>query len=293
MIFDKAINKESYDFFTFSNIRGRAGRLGEHHVGSVLVFNDPPNAELVNVSAPLFADLDEAPDELIVHMDAEDLTEDTADRVESASKELGLSHEELRRLAPLGVENLKAIKRLVERAYAEEKQLSWSGFPKFNSILHACEIICAIEPARVFGTKTARQLAFYISKLRDSAKLESFFRWHSTTYNGPAKQWDNVFKFLRACDHSLPEYFSAVEKFVRGRTGYADYSFFIAGLTSWFRPRAVKELEEIGVPAQVSERFAQQGDTADTLSRKVRLAASSNDPRISEFERIWILDSLI
>jgi hypothetical protein len=35
LIYDKAINRANYDFFTYSNIRGRAGRLGQHHVGQV------------------------------------------------------------------------------------------------------------------------------------------------------------------------------------------------------------------------------------------------------------------
>jgi hypothetical protein len=39
MIYDKKINKSSYDFFTFSNIRGRASRLGKHYVGRVMLFN--------------------------------------------------------------------------------------------------------------------------------------------------------------------------------------------------------------------------------------------------------------
>src|SRR5205814_165546 len=39
LIYDKTINRQDYDFFTFSNIRGRAGRLGQHHIGSVYLFH--------------------------------------------------------------------------------------------------------------------------------------------------------------------------------------------------------------------------------------------------------------
>ncbi|MCM2573074.1 DEAD/DEAH box helicase [Achromobacter xylosoxidans] len=46
LIFDKAINREAYDFFTYSNIKGRAGRLGEHHVGQVYLFNRPPRSSV-------------------------------------------------------------------------------------------------------------------------------------------------------------------------------------------------------------------------------------------------------
>src|SRR6202035_2756735 len=59
LIYDKKINRRDYDFFTFSNIRGRAGRLGQHHVGSVYLFHSPPDLEAVEVEPPLFGDLDE------------------------------------------------------------------------------------------------------------------------------------------------------------------------------------------------------------------------------------------
>ena len=43
LIYDKAIANRNYDFFTFSNIRGRAGRLGQHHVGKVYLSTDLPD----------------------------------------------------------------------------------------------------------------------------------------------------------------------------------------------------------------------------------------------------------
>ncbi|MFC6495495.1 helicase-related protein [Ancylobacter dichloromethanicus] len=56
MIYDKAIDREDFDFFTFSNIRGRAGRLGQHHVGRVLLFNEPPAQTDTDVSPTIFGD---------------------------------------------------------------------------------------------------------------------------------------------------------------------------------------------------------------------------------------------
>ena len=74
LIYDKEINRRDYDFFTFSNIRGRAGRLGQHHVGKVYLFHTPPGQEEIGVTAPLFGELDEAPDEFVVHVDETDTT---------------------------------------------------------------------------------------------------------------------------------------------------------------------------------------------------------------------------
>ena len=88
LIYDKTINKQDYDFFTFSNIRGRAGRLGQHYVGSVFLFNSPPPRVEVEVEPPLFGDLDEAPDELVVHISDEDASPRLTDRLDDIADRL-------------------------------------------------------------------------------------------------------------------------------------------------------------------------------------------------------------
>jgi replicative superfamily II helicase len=80
-IYDKAINRDDYDFFTFSNVRGRAGRLGQHFVGSVYLFHTPPEHENIEVTPPLFGDLDDAPDEFVVQISEEDTTPAITDRI--------------------------------------------------------------------------------------------------------------------------------------------------------------------------------------------------------------------
>ena len=95
LIYDKEINRRDYDFFTFSNIRGRAGRLGQHHVGKVYLFHTPPGQEEIGVTAPLFGELDEAPDEFVVHVDETDTTTSITDRVKEMAGRIGLSAAEL------------------------------------------------------------------------------------------------------------------------------------------------------------------------------------------------------
>ncbi|RFB92946.1 hypothetical protein B5K11_17095 [Rhizobium leguminosarum bv. trifolii] len=74
LIYDKSINRADYDFFTFSNIKGRAGRLGEHHVGRVFLFNEPPEQVEMEVSPTVFSDDDSAPDDYVVFLEDEDNT---------------------------------------------------------------------------------------------------------------------------------------------------------------------------------------------------------------------------
>jgi hypothetical protein len=103
---------------------------------------------------------------------------------------------------------------------------------------------------------------------------------------------DNIFKFLRACEYSLPELFSAVQLFCNKSEIPADYSLFIAEMPRWFRAEALKNLEEEGVPIQISERALRKDDTASTLGQRLRRLAESKNPLFSSFERDWILEAL-
>jgi hypothetical protein len=105
-------------------------------------------------------------------------------------------------------------------------------------------------------------------------------------------QLDNVFKFLRACEYSLPEYFATVQLFCIKAGRDANYSLFVAEMPRWFRAEVLKNLEEEGVPIQISERFLRRDDTASTLGRRLRQSALSHDEKLTKLECEWILDAL-
>jgi replicative superfamily II helicase len=111
-IFDDTINNRRHDFFTFSNIRGRAGRLGRHHVGKVYLFNPMPDEQDKEVGAPLFDDFEDAPDDFIVHLEGEDVTDSIRLRVETLADGLGLTVAELKRFSSLGVVDLAKKKEI-------------------------------------------------------------------------------------------------------------------------------------------------------------------------------------
>lgn len=291
LIYDKKIALSDYDFFTFSNIRGRAGRLGKHHVGQVFLFNEPPPPQDVDVATPLFDNLERAPDELVVHIRGEDITPTVASRVTEISEELGLSSDEVRRYSSLGFDELAALRDSVAEL-ATAGQLSWFGRPTYSNLVATCEAICSVRAAQEFGAGSAKQLAMYLNKLRTSGRIRDFHLWHSESYRGQEFRVDNVFRFLRAAEYSLPEYFGVVELFLTKLGRKADYSLVIAEMPRWFRSEAVKVLEEQGVPIQISERYLSAGDTVSTLGRRLRLLADQEDNSLTELEREWIRDAL-
>ena len=288
LIFDKKIDRADYDFFTFSNIRGRAGRLGQHHVGQVFLFNEPPVHQVMEVEPPLFADFDDVPDELIVHLEGEDITQRVDERVGSLRQSLNLDPADLKTAASIGLEDAVALKQHTEAALRRGSRIQWSGLPKFDDLVAVADLIAKVKRLSAFGVFSSRQLAYYILELSRPGTLRDFLVKHDEGFQGKDIGRDNIFRFLRACEYGLPQYFSVVNLFIRNAGGTADYSFFIGGLSRWFRPEVIKNLDEEGIPVQISERFYRENDNAATLRWRLLEAARDGNAVLSDFERDWV-----
>jgi hypothetical protein len=292
LIYDKKINRRDYDFFTFSNIRGRAGRLGQHHVGSVYLFHSPPDQEAVAVEPPLFGDLDKAPDELVVHVSDEHISPVVNERVDALAKRLDLTPGELRLASSVGLEDAIALKQFTEAAHRRREPIHWHGYPDYNQINAVCQIICKVRRPNEFGARSASQLTFFLNDLRSRATMKTFFHGHSSTYRGEPSARDEIFRFLRACEYGLPQLFSVVELFAARLNSVTNYSLITAEMPRWFRPEVLKNLDEQGVPVQISERFYREGESLEELIAHLVQAATSGARSLSDFERFWVLDAL-
>lgn len=292
LIYDKKISRQNYDFFTFANIRGRAGRLGQHHVGQVYLFNEPPVVEETEVSPTLFGDDENASDDYVVHLEDEDTTSAIDDRVAALRRSLDLTTAELRVASAVGLDTALALKHQVDASLRTRRVLVWSGWPDFNTTLATLEVICEVKGAREFGAFTPRQLAYLISNLRGHRSLRGFLLEHDASFRGDISAYDNVFKFLRACEYGLPQLFALVEIFVSKKFREADYSFFVREMSRWFRNEALRNLDEEGIPIQISERFMLPEDDRNSLAKRLAVIAATGSADITPFERAWLSAAL-
>jgi hypothetical protein len=292
LIYDKAIARSNYDFFTFSNIKGRAGRLGQHHVGKVYLFNAPPAHEITEVAPTLFGEDDDAPDDYVVHLDETINADPEVDeRIDVLKRNLELDSAGLRVAASVGLENALAIKKLVADGLHRGQPLVWAGYPRYHHIVALAEVVCTARSSNEFGVFSAKQLAYFISNLRHLHSMKTFLNEYDSKYRGNAESHDNVFKFLRACEYGLPQLFSVIELFVRHRDVDTDYSLFLHDLSRWFMPEELKNLDEEGVPIQISERYYVHGDSRNGLIAKLTHAVTGHSD-MSLFEKAWVASAL-
>jgi len=292
MIYDKTINRDSYDYFTYSNIKGRAGRLGRHHVGQVMIFNDIPEHEELEVTPTLFSDDNKLPDEYIVHIDEPERSSRSRDRYRYYRERLGLEGDELKLASAVGLETAIGIREATIASLERSNRLVWSNWPRWPEIHEACEVICSQQRVNTFGAFSTRQLATLIGKLRDARSLKSFLLEQDERYKGSPENRDYVFKFLRACEYGLPQNFALLELFARQLNAGVDYSNFVGGLGSWFQPEILKDLDEEGVPIQIAEKYYVEGDSKSSLRTRLSAAVREQHAGLTVFERHWLRDAL-
>lgn len=292
LIYDKSINRADYDFFTFSNIKGRAGRLGEHHVGRVFLFNEPPEQVEMEVTPTIFSDDDDAPDDYVVFLEDNDKSDVVDDRIEELKETLDLDPAGLRLAASIGLDVVAQIKRHVENRLRFSRALVFSGYPSYDTLKILVNIIAQVKRVSEYGAKSEAQLVLRINRLRKAKTIKLFLRQHDDTLQEKEQDFDLVFKFLRACEYGLPQIISIIEIYVKKQYPEADYHFFLRELARWFRAEELKNLDEEGVPIQITERFHINNDTYTSVV--ARLSAAVLDPLsdLSEFERSWVATAL-
>ncbi|RUM07429.1 hypothetical protein EFR84_08015 [Rhizobium chutanense] len=90
----------------------------------------------------------------------------------------------------------------------------------------------------------------------------------------------------------LPQIISIIEIYVKRQHPEADYHYFLRELARWFRAEELKNLDEEGVPIQITERFHQGGDTYASLVARLTAAVTSEVSDLSPFERAWVANAL-
>lgn len=301
VVADNKIGNRKYDFFTFNNIRGRSGRMWQHFVGHVYLFNDPPPSELEFVDVPVFTQNENAPDALLIQLDAKDLSDTAVRRMRQIWEQDFVTLETIKAnagLEPWGQINLA--REIAEKIDQLGPMLSWSGMPSYDNLKVVFDLAWRHLGGRSSaGVKTAVQLTYQINQYRSqpsyTAQLREAVKGKSgdeadealETFLEFARQWLNF---------KAPRLMSAVNRIqaeVLRQHSYkpGDYAFFCGQLESMFMSPVIIALEEYGVPIQLGERLMPILDEPETLDEALASLANrraEDIAGISRFEQALI-----
>lgn len=304
IIFDNKIAKKKYDFFTFNNIRGRSGRMFQHFIGNVYIFNDPPQETLPIVDIPIFSQDKNTNESLLIQLDKEDINSESWKRVQKYHEQDIVGMDILRNNS--GIEpsiQLDLANHLLNHSDILS-EISWNSYPEYQQLLVLCNLIWdfLIKGARFYGIRSGKQLAFKINQLRNYS-IEEIIEAEINNDKQPKTPDDAVedtlFFVRQWAQFHFPRLAMAVcriQNAIADRLSIekADYSFFCGQVENLFLDPALVALDEYGLPLALAQKLEDKINSKGSLDLAIKNLSHLNieDLELSSFEK-EILDDVM
>jgi hypothetical protein len=296
-IFDKKISNTNYDYFDFRNIAGRSGRMGQHLVGRIFLFHEPPEMHDFELHIPALGDDAALPDSVLLNLPDDTLGDSARFRKQALLEKSRLPPELVKRFAPYGLNGLERLSEQVGRMLeARDQSLLWRGYVGYEELLAVFSISW---PHLKFNKKrmSAKAAAFYGNRFRVAQSLRPFFDG-LVGESGLIERREIIekgFRALAAFDYAIPKLLVDMEALVNfhcARLGIDEvsYDFMAQSLDNLFCHHWVKALDEYGVPIPLGRKIDFVVRDSRTLEDAISDARSYSTStagmsRLTSFER--------
>ena len=284
VFFDNKKGGKDIDFFDYSNIKGRSGRLMEHYVGKIFNIDPPPQRESIIIDIP-FVEQINIPDEILINIQECDVHNSQKDK----HKELYDGDPKLidilkhNGVSIIGQKNI--LKRLSADIYEKYSEIAWTQYPKWDQLKYILEIseINLYNFDFEQNIRSPAQLAYYVDKYKRSKSIFSivediFIKKKSSVVNLTAERVSNYYdQAIEAAFHIYRHWFQfTVPKTIRvvdslqryvcesKRLKPGSYTFFVQQLENDFIKNNLTILSEFGIPNSAINKLSELID--DSLS---------------------------
>ncbi|MCO5295079.1 MAG: DEAD/DEAH box helicase [Homoserinimonas sp.] len=308
ILYDKKINRRPIDFFTFSNIRGRAGRMFKHFVGRVISYGPPPDRQEALVDVPIESQSSAASLATLVQLRPEELSSDSVERLAPVLEQRELSLDTIRRNRGLDPERqIAAAIRMRQASDAEFANWSWNGIPTNDQLrsvieLGYNELLQGTERSGVNPGSIMARLSNVRSSggsIREMVERQLPYRYPTQTRSDVV---DDVLAFQRNwMGFKIPfmlRALSAIQSEVaadRSAQQRGNYEFVLREIESLYLPSFMVELEDYGLPMPIALKLSGMGLRGATIEEVVtqlgRMAADQGIlRRLTRVERWFLSD---
>lgn len=308
LILDKKIDRKPIDFFTFSNIRGRAGRMLKHFVGRVISYHEPPLHEEATVDIGIESQSEAASLATLVQLETDELSVTSRERLASVLEQQYLSLGTIKRNKGLDPElQVAAAQRMLESAPEFFARLSWNGMPSSQQLQAVIEV--GYDELLVGKERRGDNAKSIMAKLRtvresDGSIPEMVHRQMQYRHPGQtaSEVVDDVLAFQRNwMGFKLPSVMRSVASIqgevatARGDSSRGNYEFALREIEGLYLPPFIAQLEDYGLPTPLGLKLSRLGLRGDTIEAVVgKLADMARDQRLlgqlSRVERWFLSD---
>ncbi len=266
-------NKKKIDYFDYSNIKGRAGRMMVHLTGNIYNFNRPPEKEKVTIDIPFF-EQNPISDEVLINLDVNEIRDSNSEQnryvqgipesIKDIFKKNGVSirgqHGILTELMNLSNTSL----------------ICWSGFPNKDQLKYILELSWKylIKPGETTTPMTTDKLATVTSIYTQNKSVnmlisKNYDYYRKLAINSKKSNADildeaikDSFQILRHwIEYKVPKWLSVVhvlQKYVCAERSIAhgDYLYYANILENSFLPPNLSLLLEYGIPSSAINKIS-------------------------------------
>lgn len=274
LLFDRQKGRKPIDFFDYKNIVGRSGRMKFHFVGKVFEFHKDPAQLELDVDVPLFAQRN-APLELLVQLDKEDITPDAIHRLNAfEGLEPGL-RAVIKKNSGLPVQGQIELARELEANLVRYNSLlKWRTLPKFDELKTAIELVWKhlMKPAdSKAGVGTPAQLAYMTNQYVRGKTVKYLIAANLGSDYWREKEPDETKRvqavvllvlgvFRQWFEFKLPKLLAGLSElqsyvFTKHQMDVGNYSYFCALLENSFFKGALSVLMDYDVPSSAIRKI--------------------------------------
>ena len=148
IIYDNKVAIRKFDYFTFNNIKGRAGRMLRHFVGHVYVLNYKVQQDLPFVDIPAITQPEDAPVSLLVQIDERELSDHSQRKLRFLHAQDYLPMEIIRENSGISPEGqVRAAETIWNDVCGYHRSLEWTRYPTKQQREIVCKLIfeCLME----------------------------------------------------------------------------------------------------------------------------------------------------
>lgn len=307
IIVDNKIATRNLDFFTYSNIRGRSGRMFRHFVGKVIVYGEPPEKRNKTVDIPAYSQGPATPLSLLIQLPWNELSAASRERLQPYYQQQLVSIDTIRAASGIDPDAILSVAQTLHQdPRGWSSRLAWTGRPKYEQLQTACRFIFQLSGGRYRGgVSSDAQLAKRIDLIREHCGqirplADAQMHFKGTTKADEAVE--DVLEFIREWpSHLFPRLLMVLQTitedvFHRYHLPAGDYKHYAGAVEALFRAPMLTTLEEYGLPAPLAARLqrfipleATPGQIDEVLDRLRRMPRISG---LSRFEEEMLRDTI-
>lgn len=266
-------NNVKIDYFDYSNIKGRAGRMMVHYIGNIYNFNPEPPIENMIVDIPFF-EQDPVSDEVLININYKDIRDKNSNQykeLESIPKDI----KQLVRNNGVSIKGQIEVLRILEKDIENKYNLvSWSGFPTYEQLNYVLSLawdnfIKMGETTKPMTIKKLIKVTFdYGNDFNINRLVNENFSYLKSKNNGKTniELLDNAiqqsFQILKHWfQYKVPKWLSVInnlQEFICNKKDIkpGNYIFYANQIENEFIRDNLSVLYEYGVPSSAIRKLA-------------------------------------